>query len=139
MAIEFLSIVIFTFALGLVMLGAVTWWMERAPRRNFGLAMIVSGLLIAVGYAFLGSRLSIALFGRLIVTIDLPQLMMTAMLYTTGVLTGLGIAGALFLWISRRFVQPTRLARQLALFLILVLLVALLVSYLAVQLSGGQI
>ncbi len=137
MAVEFLSIVIFTFALGMTLLGAVTWWMERAPRRNFGLFMIVSGLVIAVGYAFLGSRFSIALFDRLIITIDLPRLMMTAIIYTSGVVIGLGIAGALFLWISRRLVQPTQLERQLALFLILVLLVALIVSTLAVQFSGG--
>lgn len=137
MAVEFLSIVIFTFALGLTLLGAVTWWMERAPRRNFGLVMIISGLMITVGYAFLGSRFSIALFDRLIITIDLPRLMMTAILYTTGVVVGLGIAGALFLWVSRRFVQPTQLERRLALFLILVLLVALIVSTLAVQFSGG--
>lgn len=137
MAVEFLSIIIFTFALGITLLGAVTWWMERAPRRNFGLFMIASGLVIAAGYAFLGSRYAIALFGRLIITIDLPRLMMTAIIYTTGVVIGLGVASALFLWISRRFVQPTRLERQLALFLILVLLIALIVSYLAMQLSGG--
>jgi hypothetical protein len=136
-AVEFLSIVIFTFALGITLLGAVTWWMERAPRRNFGLFMIASGLVSAIGYAFLGSRFSIALFGRLIITIDLPRLMMTAIIYTTGVVVGLGVASALFLWISRRFVQPTRLERQLALFLILVLLIALIVSTLAMQLSGG--
>jgi hypothetical protein len=136
-AVEFLSIIIFTFALGITLLGAVTWWMERAPRRNFGLFMIASGLVIAAGYAFLGSRYAIALFGRLIITIDLPRLMMTAIIYTTGVVIGLGVASALFLWISRRFVQPTRLERQLALFLILVLLIALIVSYLAMQLSGG--
>lgn len=137
MAVEFLSIVIFTFALGITLLGAVTWWMERAPRRIFGVAMIASGLIIAVGYAFLGSRYAIALFGRLIITIDLPRLMMTAILYTTGVAVGLGIAGMLFLWISRRFVQPSRLEQHLALFLILVLLIALIVSTLAAQFSGG--
>lgn len=137
MAVEFLSIVIFTFALGITLLGAVTWWMERAPRRNFGVAMIASGLIIAVGYAFLGSRYAIALFGRLIITIDLPRLMMTAILYTTGVAVGLGIASMLFLWISRRFVQPSRLEQHLALFLILVLLIALIVSTLAAQFSGG--
>lgn len=137
MAVEFLSIVIFTFALGITLLGAVTWWMERAPRRHFGVAMIISGWIIAVGYAFLGSRFSIALFNQLIITIDLPRLMMTAIIYTTGVVVGLGVASALFLWVSRRFVQPTQLERQLALFLILVLLVALIVSTLAVQFSGG--
>ena len=137
MAVEFLSIVIFTFALGITVLGTVTWWMERAPRKTFGLVMIASGLIIAAGYAFLGSRYAIAIFGRLVITIVLLRLMMTAVLYTTGVAVGLGVAGMLFLWISRRFVQPSRLEQQLALFIILVLLIALIVSTLAVQLSGG--
>jgi hypothetical protein len=135
MTIKFLSIVIFTFSLGLLLLGIVTWWIERPPRRRLGILMMISGVLIATVYAFLGSRLSIALLGRLIITIDLPRLMMTAMLYTVGVVVGLGLAGALFLWISQRMVQPTRLARQMALFLLLVLGTALLISYVAVQIS----
>ena len=47
MAIEFLSIVIFTFALALLGLGAFTWWIERDKRRNLGILMMVSALLIA--------------------------------------------------------------------------------------------
>ena len=135
MTIEFLSIVIFTFALALIGLGLVTWWIERAPRKILGLAMIGSGLLIAVAYAFLGSRFALTLFGRLIVTVDLPRLMVTAVVYTFGLLTGLGLAGGVFLWISGRLVKPTPLERQIALFLGIILLVTLLISLVAIRIS----
>jgi len=135
MAIEFLSIVIFTFALALLGLGVFTWWMEREKRRNLGILMIVSALLIAGGYAFLGSRLSIAAFGRLIITIDLPRLMATAIVYTIGVLMGIGLAGGAFLWISGRLIKPTGLERKLALFITIILTIALLISIVAVQIS----
>lgn len=135
MTIEFLSIVIFTFALALIGLGLVTWWIERAPRKILGLAMIGSGLLIAVAYAFLGSRFALTLFGRLIVTVDLPRLMVTAVVYTIGLLTGLGLAGGVFLWISGRLVKPTPLERQIALFLGIILLVTLLISLVAIRIS----
>lgn len=135
MATEFLSIVIFSFALALGVLGAVTWWIERDRRRWLGGLMMVSALLIALGYAFLGSRFAIALFGRLIIAVDLPRLMTTAVLYTIGVLLGVGLAGGVFLWISGRLIQPTRLERQLAAFIGVVLVVALIISLIAVQLS----
>jgi len=135
MVIRFLSILIFTFALGLFILGIITWWIERENRRKFGLAMMGSGLVVAAGYAFLGSRFSIALLGRLVIAVDLPQLMQTAMVYTLGALSGVGLAGGLFLWISGRLVQPTRLERQVFIFLALVLFVALAVSVAAVQIS----
>lgn len=135
MTIEFLSIVIFTFALALIGLGLVTWWIERAPRKILGLAMVGSGLLVAAAYAFLGSRFALTLFGRLIVTVDLPRLMMTAVVYTIGLLTGLGLAGGVFLWISGRLVKPTPLERQIALFLGIILLVTLLISLAAVRMS----
>lgn len=135
MATEFLSIVIFSFALALGVLGAVTWWIERDRRRWLGGMMMLSALLIALGYAFLGSRFSIALFGRLIIVVDLPRLMTTAVLYTIGVLLGVGLAGGVFLWISGRLIQPTRLERQLAAFIGVVLVVALVISLIAVQLS----
>jgi hypothetical protein len=135
MATEFLSIVIFSFALALGVLGAVTWWIERDRRRWLGGLMMVSALLIAFGYAFLGSRLSIALFGRLIIAVDLPRLMTTAIMYTIGVLLGVGLAGGVFLWISGRLIEPTRLERQLAAFIGVVLVVALIISLIAVQLS----
>ena len=135
MATEFLSIVIFSFALALWVLGAVTWWIERDRQRWLGGLMMVSALLIAFGYAFLGSRFSIALFGRLIIAVDLPRLMTTAIMYTIGVLLGVGLAGGVFLWISGRLIEPTRLERQLAAFIGVVLVVALIISLIAVQLS----
>ena len=135
MAIEFLSIVIFTFALALLGLGAFTWWIERDKRRNLGILMMVSALLIAACYAFLGSRFSIALFGRLIITIDLPQLMATAIVYTIGVLMGFGLAGGAFLWISGRLVKTTGLERKLAIFIAVILTIALVISVIAVQIS----
>lgn len=135
MVIEFLSIVIFTFALALLGLGAFTWWIERGKRRNLGILMMVSALLIAACYAFLGSRFSIAVFGRLIITIDLPQLMATAIIYTIGVLMGFGLAGGAFLWISGRLVKTTGLERKLTVFVTVILAIALLISVIAVQIS----
>ena len=135
MAIEFLSIVIFTFALALLGLGVFTWWIERDRRRNLGILMMVSALLIAACYAFLGSRFSIALFGRLIITIDLPQLMATAIVYTIGVLMGFGLAGGAFLWVSGRLVRTTGLVRKLAIFITVILAIALAISVIAVQIS----
>ncbi len=135
MAIEFLSILIFTFALALLGLGAITWFVDRGSRRTLGILMIVSALLIAGAYAFLGSRFSIAVFGRLIITIDLPRLMTTAVVYTIGVLMGLGLAGGTFLWISGRLVRPTGLERKLAIFIAITLVIALIISLIAVQIS----
>ncbi|MFN2285641.1 MAG: hypothetical protein ACK2UQ_14580 [Anaerolineae bacterium] len=135
MAIEFLSIVVFTFALALLVLGAVTWWIERGRKQTLGMLMMVSALVIAGGYAFLGSRFAIAVFGQLIITVDLPRLMATAMVYTIGVLLGFGLAGGTFLWISGRLVEPTRLERQLVTFIVIVLLVALVISIIAVRIS----
>ncbi len=135
MILEFISIVTFTFALGLLVLGLITLWLERRHRRRLGTAMVVSGLAIAAGYAFLGSRYAIRIFGRLIVTIDLPRLMSTAIVYTLGVLGGLGLSGMLFMWISGRLVQPTRLERQIGMFIGLALGIALIISLLAIRLS----
>jgi len=137
MTIEFLSIVIFTFSLTLLVLGAVTWWIERGRKRHLGLILIISGSVIAVSYAFLGSRFSIALFDRLIVAVDLPRLWSTAIIYTIGVLAGIGVAGSLFLWMSGRLVKlkPTRLERQMLTYVGVILLVALLISLMAVQIS----
>lgn len=137
MAIEFLSIVIFTFSLALFALGAVTWWIERPGKRVLGLAMVGSALVIAFAYAFLGSRFALALFGRLIIRVDLPRLMVTAVLYTLGVLAGFGLAGGLFLWISGSLVRPpTRVERRIGAFVLVVLAVALAISIVAVQLGG---
>jgi hypothetical protein len=135
MAIEFLSIVIFTFSLALLGLGAFTWWIERGSRRSVGVLMMVFALIIAVGYAFLGSRFSIALFGRLIITIDLPRLMATAMVYTIGVVLGFGLAGGTFLWLSGRLITPTGMERKLAIFAAIIVTIALIISWIAVQIS----
>lgn len=135
MAIEFLSILIFTFALVTLGLGTVTWFIERGARRTLGLLMMASAIFIAVAYAFLGSRFAIAVFGRLIITIDLPRLMATAIVYTIGVLMGFGLAGGVFLWISGRLVKPTGLERKLAIFVAVTLIIALAISLIAVQLS----
>ena len=135
MAIEFLSIVIFTFALALFVLGAITWWMERREKQTLGVLMMGVALLIAAGYAFLGSRFAIAVFGRLIITVDLPRLMATAIRYTIGVLLGFGLAGSAFLWISGRMVEPTKFEQRLLLFIAIVLVVALVISAIAVRIS----
>jgi hypothetical protein len=135
MAIEFLSIVVFTFALALLLLGMITWWIERGRKRTLGVLMLGSALVIAGVYAFLGSRFAITVFGRLIITVDLPRLMATAVVYTIGVLSGFGLAGGVFLWISGRLVKPTSLERKLAVFVALVLLVALVISLIAVRIS----
>ncbi len=139
MVIEFLSIVIFTFALALLGLGLLTWLIERGRQRTLGILMIVVALLIATVYAFLGSRFSIAIFGRLIVTIDLPRLMATAITYTIGVLLGFGLAGGLFLWISGRLIKPTRFELKLGVFIAVILLIALIISIVAVQISHGGV
>ncbi len=135
MVIEFLSILIFTFARALFVLGLITWWMERDKRRALSPLMMGTALIIAVGYAFLGSRFSITIFGRLIITIDLPGLMTTAIVYTIGVLFGVGLAGGVFLWISGRLIKPTHFESKLVYFLVVVLAIALVVSLFAVYIS----
>ena len=135
MAIEFLSILIFSFALSLFVLGVITLWMERDKKRLLGPLMTGAALIIAVGYAFLGSRFSITAFGRLIITIDLPRLMTTAIMYTIGVLFGVGLAGGLFLWISGRLIKAKHFESKVAYFLVVVLAIALVVSLLAVRFS----
>ncbi len=109
--------------------------MERNERQAFGVLMMGIGLLIAAAYAFLGSRFAIAVFGRLIITVDLPRLMATAVTYTIGVLLGFGLAGSAFLWISGRMIEPTRLEQQLLMFIAIVLVVALVISAIAVRIS----
>jgi len=131
--IEFISIVVLTFALALVVLGAVTMWLERGRGRFQGVALTLVGLLVGVGYAFLGSRFSLALFNRLIVRVDLPALMATAFTYTTGVLSGASLAVALFLWVTGRFRQ--RVERAAVAFIVVGVLVALAATFIAVVLS----
>ena len=131
--IEFISIVVLTFALALVVLGAVTMWLERGRGRFQGVALTLVRLLVGVGYAFLGSRFSLALFNRLIVRVDLPALMATAFTYTTGVLSGASLAVGLFLWVTGRFRQ--RVERAAVAFIVVGVLVALAATFIAVVLS----
>lgn len=132
--IEFISIVVLTFALALIVLGIITMWLERGRARLQGIALMLVGLVVGAGYAFLGSRFSLALFDRLIVRVDLPALMGTAFTYTAGVLGGASLGVALFLWATGRFrhqVEQTALA-----FVGVGVLVAVVATILAVALSG---
>lgn len=101
--IEFISIVVLTFALALVVLGAITLWLERGRAQVQGIVLVALGLVIGAAYGFLGSRFSVALFDRLIVQVDLPALMTTALTYTAGVLSGASLAVGIFLWATNRF------------------------------------
>ena len=131
--IEFISIVVLTFALALIVLGAITIWLERGTGRFKGIALIIVGFLVGAGYAFLGSRFSLTLFDRLIVRVDLPTLMGTAFTYTTGVLGGTALAVGLFLWATGRFRHQAE--RTAAAFVIVGVLVALIATVVAVALS----
>lgn len=132
--IELLSILILTFSLTMVLLGLITLWLERGPGRWQGVVVSLLGLLVGAGYAFLGSRFSLALFGRLIVRVNLPALMATAVTYTVGVLAGVALAVGLFLWVTGRYHVWQIRRRVLALVLTAVLL-AVLFTFLAVWLS----
>ena len=131
--IEFISIVVLTFALALIVQGAITIWLERGTGRFKGIALIIVGFLVGAGYAFLGSRFSLTLFDRLIVRVDLPTLMGTAFTYTTGVLGGTALAVGLFLWATGRFRHQAE--RTAAAFVIVGVLVALIATVVAVALS----
>ena len=131
--IEFISIVVLTFALALLVMGAITMWLERGRGRLQGIALTLVGLLVGTGYAFLGSRFSLTLFDRLIVRVDLPALMATAFTYTTGVLGGTALAVGLFLWATGRFRH--QVDRTAGAFVIVGVLVALVATFLAVALS----
>ena len=132
--IEFISIIVLTFALALIVLGVVTTWLERARGRLQGIVLAAVGLLVGAGYAFLGSRFSLALFSRLIVRVDLPALMATAFTYTAGVLGGVSLAAGLLLWATGRFRHQVE--RTAAAFVIVGVLVALVATFLAVVLSA---
>jgi len=131
--IEFISIVVLTFALALIVLGVVTMWLERGRGRLQGIALALVGLLVGTGYAFLGSRFSLTLFDRLIVRVDLPALMATAFTYTVGVLSGTSLAVGLFLWATGRFRH--RVERTAVTFVVAGVLVALVATFIAVVLS----
>ncbi len=131
--IEFISIVVLTFALALIVLGAITTWLERGRKRLQGSALILIGLLVGAGHAFLGSRFSEAIFDRLIVQVDLPALMATAFTYTAGVLSGTVLAVGLFLWATDRFRH--RVERTVVAFVVVGVLVALVATVFAIALS----
>ena len=128
------EIIVLTFALALIVLGAITIWLERGTGRLKGIALVLVGLLVGTGYAFLGSRFSLALFDRLIVRVDLPALMSTAFTYTAGVLGGVALAAGLFLWATGRFrhqVERTSIA-----LVIVGIVVALVATVFAIALSA---
>jgi hypothetical protein len=132
--IEFISIVVLTFALALIVLGLITMWLERGPGRLNGIALILVGLIVGAGYAFLGSRFSLEMFDRLIVRVNLPALMATAFTYTAGVLGGIGMSVGLFLWVTGRFRHQ---AEQTAAALVVVgILVAMVATVFAIALSA---
>ncbi|MDY7077005.1 MAG: hypothetical protein SXV54_08780 [Chloroflexota bacterium] len=131
--IEFISIVVLTFALALLVLGIITIWLERGQGRLKGIALTLVGLLVGVGYAFLGSRFSLTLFDRLIVRVDLPALMATAFTYTTSVLGGIALAVGLFLWATGRFRHQA--GRTAAAFVVVGVLVAMVATVFAIALS----
>lgn len=132
--IELISIVVLTFALALLALGVITIWLERGQRRLQGIALAGVGLLTGVGYAFLGSRFSESVFGKLIVAVDLPALMARAFTYTAGVLVGGSLAVGLFLWATGRFRH--RVNRVVATFVVAGLLITLTATLIAVALSA---
>jgi hypothetical protein len=131
--IELISIVVLTFAVVLAGLGLITLWLEHGRMRLQGVALAILGLTIGGGYSFLGSRFALAWFGRLVVRVDLPSLMITALTYTLGVLGGGGFAAGLFLWATGRF--RDRVGRSAAALTAGALLVAFVVTYLAITLS----
>jgi hypothetical protein len=96
--------------------------------------MILVGLLVGIVYAFLASRVSEALFGRLIVALDLPDLMATAFTYTAGVLFGAGMAAGIFLWATNRYRHQSE--RVMVVFVVAGLVVALGATILAIILSS---
>jgi hypothetical protein len=133
--IEFISIIVLTFATALLVLGVFTMWLERGRGRQQGTALAAVGLLTGVGYAFLGSRFALKLFGRLIVRVDLPALMATALTYTAGVVVGSVLALGLFLWATGRF--RDRVERTTLAFVLIGMLVALVATFLAIVLSSS--
>jgi hypothetical protein len=132
--VELLSVLVLTFSLTLIVLGLITLWLERRPGRWQGIAVGLLGLLVGVGYAFLGSRFSLELFGRLIVRIDLPALMVTAITYTVGVLGGIALAVGLFLWVTGRY-RVWQIRRRVLVLVLAAVLLAVLFTFLAVWLS----
>lgn len=132
--IELLSILVLTFSASLILLGLITLWLERRPGRWQGIIVSLLGLLVGAGYAFLGSRFSMLLFGRLIVRVNLPALMATALTYTVGVLAGVALAFGLFLWVTGRY-QAWQIRRRVLALTLAAILLTILLTFLAVWLS----
>jgi hypothetical protein len=132
--VELLSILVLTFSLTLILLGLVSLWLERGPGQWQGVAACLLGLLVGVGYALLGSRFSVTLFGRLVVRVDLPALMATAFTYTIGVAGGAVLAIGLFLWVTGRY-QAWQIRRRLLVLGLTVVLLVVLLTFAAVWLS----
>ncbi|MCS7178556.1 MAG: hypothetical protein RML46_03325 [Anaerolineae bacterium] len=132
--IQLLSILVLTFSLTLVLLGLLTLWLERGPGRWQGIAATLLGLLVGAGYALLASRYSIMLFGDLIVRVDLPRLMATALAYTVGVLGGAGLALGLFLWVTGRY-HAWQIRRRVIATVLIVLMLGILLTFLAIWMS----
>ncbi|MGD1993058.1 MAG: hypothetical protein PVI59_07695 [Anaerolineae bacterium] len=132
--IELLSILVLTFSLTLIVLGLITLWLERKPGRWQGVVIILLGLLVGIGYAFLGSRFSLLLFGRLIVRVNLPALMLTAVTYTVGVLGGVALAFGIFLWVTGKY-HAWQIRRRAVVLALAAVLLAVLLTFLAVWLS----
>lgn len=132
--VELLSILVLTFSATLTVLGLITLWLERGPGRWQGIVVCLLGLLMSAGYAFLGSRFSLTLFGRLVVAVDLPALMMTAVTYTVGVLGGIALSVALFFWVTGRY-RDWQIRRRVLVLVLFAVLLAVLLTFLAVWLS----
>jgi hypothetical protein len=132
--VEFLSVLVLTFSATLIVLGIITFWLEHESLRWQGIVIVLLGLLVGLGYTFLGSRFALALFGRLIVRVNLPALMATALLYTIGVLGGISLAFGIFLWATGRY-QAWQLRRRVIVLALLAVLLAIALTFLAVWLS----
>lgn len=132
--LQLLSILVLTFALTLILLGLLTFWLERGPGRWQGIAIVLLGFLIGAGYALLASRYSYALFGRLIVLVDLPRLLATAFAYTVGVVGGAGLAIGLFLWVTGQY-RSWQIRRRFIALVMGALLLGILLTFLAIWLS----
>lgn len=132
--LQLLSILVLTFSLTLILLGLLTVWLERGLGRWQGIAVMLLGLLVGAGYSLLASRYSILLFGDLIVRVDLPRLMATALAYTVGVLGGAGLALGLFLWVTGRY-QVWQIRRRVIVTVLLVLLLGIILTFLAIWVS----
>ena len=134
MMIELLSILVLTFSATLILLGSITLWLERKPVRWHGVALIVLGVFVGLGYTFLGSRFALTIFGRLIVRVNLPALMLTALSYTVGVLGGIALGFGLFLWVTGRY-QTWQIRRRVIAIVLLGVIFAVSITFLAVWFS----